>query len=341
MEKRDNRRTFLWVALLLLATIWILARHQREVPFQTDNGLIFGTIYHITYQHDRNLKAEIETALHRFDGSLSPFNDTATITRINRNEAVVPDTFFTNVFRRSMEISEETDGAFDITVAPLVNAWGFGFKQGRFPDSLMVDSLLQLTGYRKASLTPEGEVLKQDPRMMFSCSAVAKGYAVDVIAQLLERAGCRNFMVDIGGEVVVRGRNARNELWRIGINKPVDDSLSRNQELQMVLHMQDIGIATSGNYRNYYYKDGKKYAHTIDPRTGYPVQHSILSATVIAHDCMSADAYATAFMVMGLEEAERFTASRPDLDACFIYSDEEGNLQTYLTAGMQQYLKEE
>ena len=341
MEKRDNRRTFLWVALLLLATIWILARHQREVPFQTDNGLIFGTIYHITYQHDRNLKAEIETTLHRFDGSLSPFNDTATITRINRNEAVVPDTFFTNVFRRSMEISEETDGAFDITVAPLVNAWGFGFKQGRFPDSLMVDSLLQLTGYRKASLTPEGEVLKQDPRMMFSCSAVAKGYAVDVIAQLLERAGCRNFMVDIGGEVVVRGRNARNELWRIGINKPVDDSLSRNQELQMVLHMQDIGIATSGNYRNYYYKDGKKYAHTIDPRTGYPVQHSILSATVIAHDCMSADAYATAFMVMGLEEAERFTASRPDLDACFIYSDEEGNLQTYLTAGMQQYLKEE
>lgn len=341
MEKRDNRRTFLWVALLLLATIWILARHQREVPFQTDNGLIFGTIYNITYQHDRNLKAEIETALHRFDGSLSPFNDTATITRINRNEAVVPDTFFTNVFRRSMEISEETDGAFDITVAPLVNAWGFGFKQGRFPDSLMVDSLLQLTGYRKASLTPEGEVLKQDPRMMFSCSAVAKGYAVDVIAQLLERAGCRNFMVDIGGEVVVRGRNARNELWRIGINKPVDDSLSRNQELQMVLHMQDIGIATSGNYRNYYYKDGKKYAHTIDPRTGYPVQHSILSATVIARDCMSADAYATAFMVMGLEEAERFTASRPDLDACFIYSDEEGNLQTYLTAGMQQYLKEE
>ena len=341
MEKRDNRRTFLWVALLLLATIWILARHQREVPFQTDNGLIFGTIYHITYQHDRNLKAEIETALHRFDGSLSPFNDTATITRINRNEAVVPDTFFTNVFRRSMEISEETDGAFDITVAPLVNAWGFGFKQGRFPDSLMVDSLLQLTGYRKARLTPEGEVLKQDPRMMFNCSAVAKGYAVDVIAQLLERAGCRNFMVDIGGEVVVRGRNARNELWRIGINKPVDDSLSRNQELQMVLHIQDIGIATSGNYRNYYYKDGKKYAHTIDPRTGYPVQHSILSATVIARDCMSADAYATAFMVMGLEEAERFTASRPDLDACFIYSDEEGNLQTYLTAGMQQYLKEE
>lgn len=318
MEKRDNRRTFLWVALLLLATIWILARHQREVPFQTDNGLIFGTIYHITYQHDRNLKAEIETALHRFDGSLSPFNDTATITRINRNEAVVPDTFFTNVFRRSMEISEETDGAFDITVAPLVNAWGFGFKQGRFPDSLMVDSLLQLTGYRKASLTPEGEVLKQDPRMMFSCSAVAKGYAVDVIAQLLERAGCRNFMVDIGGEVVVRGRNARNELWRIGINKPVDDSLSRNQELQMVLHMQDIGIATSGNYRNYYYKDGKKYAHTIDPRTGYPVTHELLSATIVAPSAALADALATACMVMGPDWSKEFITSHEGIEGYLI-----------------------
>lgn len=335
MEKRDNRRTFLWVALLLLATIWILARHQREVPFQTDNGLIFGTIYHITYQHDRNLKAEIETALHRFDGSLSPFNDTATITRINRNEAVVPDTFFTNVFRRSMEISEETDGAFDITVAPLVNAWGFGFKQGRFPDSLMVDSLLQLTGYRKASLTPEGEVLKQDPRMMFNCSAVAKGYAVDVIAQLLERAGCRNFMVDIGGEVVVRGRNARNELWRIGINKPVDDSLSRNQELQMVLHIQDIGIATSGNYRNYYYKDGKKYAHTIDPRTGYPVQHSILSATVIARDCMSADAYATAFMVMGLDKAKTILSRHPELMAYFILASDDGTNKVWFSPSMK------
>ena len=318
MEKRDNRRTFLWVALLLLATIWILARHQREVPFQTDNGLIFGTIYNITYQHHRNLKAEIETALHRFDGSLSPFNDTATITRINRNEEVVPDTFFTRVFRRSMEISEETDGAFDITVAPLVNAWGFGFKQGRFPDSLMVDSLLQFTGYRKARLTPEGEVVKQDPRMMFNCSAVAKGYAVDVIAQLLERAGCRNFMVDIGGEVVVRGRNARNELWRIGINKPLDDSLSRNQELQMVLHIQDLGIATSGNYRNYYYKDGKKYAHTIDPRTGYPVQHSLLSATVVASSCMRADALATACMVLGTNEAKKMLEQAGDAAGYFI-----------------------
>ena len=337
MDKKIQRN-FLWIALLVLGTIWILARHNRTIPFQIDNGLIFGTVYKVTYQYDDNLKEEIEAALKRFDGSLSPFNDTATITRVNHNEDFVPDTFFINVFRRSMEISKETDGAFDITVAPLANDWGFGFKKGTFPDSAMIDSLQEITGYTKVKLSAEGKILKQDPRIMLSCSAIAKGYAVDVIAQLLEQKGIRNFMVDIGGEIVVRGENPKKGLWRIGINKPVDDSLSVNQEIQTVLNISNIGMATSGNYRNYYYKDGKKYAHTIDPRTGYPVQHNILSATVIARDCMSADAYATAFMVMGLEEAEKFANAHPDIDACFIYSDENGKLQTFLTKGMERYV---
>lgn len=337
MDKKIQRN-FLWITLLILGTIWILARHNRTIPYQIDNGLIFGTVYKVTYQYDENLKEEIEAALKRFDGSLSPFNDTATITRVNHNEDFVPDTFFINVFRRSMEISKETDGAFDITVAPLANAWGFGFKKGTFPDSAMIDSLQEITGYTKVNLSAEGKVMKQDPRIMLSCSAIAKGYAVDVIAQLLEQKGIRNFMVDIGGEIVVRGENPKKDLWRIGINKPVDDSLSMNQEIQTVLNITNIGMATSGNYRNYYYKDGKKYAHTIDPRTGYPVQHNILSATVIARDCMSADAYATAFMVMGLEEAEQFANAHPDIDACFIYSDENGKLQTFLTNGMEKYV---
>lgn len=337
MDKKIQRN-FLWIALLILGTIWILARHNRTIPYQIDNGLIFGTVYKVTYQYDENLKEEIEAALKRFDGSLSPFNDTATITRVNHNEDFVPDTFFINVFRRSMEISKETDGAFDITVAPLANAWGFGFKKGTFPDSAMIDSLQEITGYTKVNLSAEGKVMKQDPRIMLSCSAIAKGYAVDVIAQLLEQKGIRNFMVDIGGEIVVRGENPKKDLWRIGINKPVDDSLSMNQEIQTVLNITNIGMATSGNYRNYYYKDGKKYAHTIDPRTGYPVQHNILSATVIARDCMSADAYATAFMVMGLEEAEQFANAHPDIDAYFIYSDENGKLQTFLTNGMEKYV---
>ena len=165
MEKKAQRN-FLWVALLALGTIGILARHNRAVPYQTVSGLIFGTVYNITYQYDSNLKAEIEAELKRFDGSLSPFNDTATITRINRNEEIIPDTFFTNVFRRSMEISRETQGAFDITVAPLANAWGFGFKKGAFPDSAMIDSLLDITGYPKVSLSADGKVIKQDSRIM-------------------------------------------------------------------------------------------------------------------------------------------------------------------------------
>ena len=236
-----------------------------------------------------------------------------------------------------MEISRETKGAFDITIAPLANAWGFGFKKGAFPDSLMIDSLLQITDYEKVKLE-NGRVIKQDPRIMLSCSAVAKGYSVDVIAQLLDRKGIKNYMVDIGGEVVVKGVNPKNNLWRIGINKPIDDSLSVRQDLQTVLDLTDLGMATSGNYRNFYYKDGKKYAHTIDPRTGYPVLHNILSATVIAEDCMTADALATAFMVMGLEEAETFCKANPKIDAYFIYSGDNGEFKTYYTEGMKKYI---
>ncbi|WP_302609634.1 FAD:protein FMN transferase, partial [uncultured Bacteroides sp.] len=196
---------------------------------------------------------------------------------------------------------------------------------------------LQFTGYEKVRLE-HGEVIKQDPRTMLSCSAVAKGYSVDVVARLLDWKGIGNYMVDIGGEVVVKGKNPSNSLWRIGINKPVDDSLAVSQDLQTILELSDLGLATSGNYRNYYYKDGKKYAHTIDPRTGYPVQHSILSATVIAQDCMTADALATSFMVMGLEEAERFCEANPEINAYFIYSGDDGEFKTYYTEGMKKYI---
>ena len=339
MDKK-TKRNLVWVLVLVLGTVWILARHNQPMPYQKDSGLIFGTVYNITYQHATNLKKEIEAELRRFDGSLSPFNDTAVITRINRGEDIAADSFFCTVFRRSMEISRETEGAFDITVAPLVNAWGFGFKQGSFPDSARIDSLRQLVGYKKVSLTHEGKVVKEDPRIMLDCSAVAKGYAVDVIAGLLHRKGIANFMVDIGGEVVVSGRNPQDTLWRIGINKPVDDSLSLNQELQTVLNVSGVGIATSGNYRNFYYHEGKKYAHTINPMTGYPALHNLLSATVIARDCMSADAYATACMVMGLEKATGFVESRPDIDAYFIYADSTGHYGTYMTRGMERFLKE-
>lgn len=334
MEKKKSRWPLLLIIPFLAATILIL---KKQKPYQYDQGMVFGTVYHFTYQSDENLKEEIEAELKKFDDSLSPFNDSSVISRVNRNEELVTDSFFQACFKRSMEISKETDGAFDITIAPIANAWGFGFKKGAFPDSLMIDSLRQFTGYEKVSVV-DGKVIKQDPRIMLSCSAVAKGYSVDVVAHLLDRKGIKNYMVDIGGEVVVKGENPKQAEWRIGINKPVDDSLSVNQELQTVLKVTDLGMATSGNYRNFYYKDGKKYAHTIDPRTGYPIQHSVLSTTVIAKDCMSADAYATAFMVMGLKEAEKFANAHPEIDVYFIYTDDNGNIKTYFTEGMKKYI---
>lgn len=332
-----TKKSFLWLAFLILATIWILARHNQRPAYNSITGLVFGTVYNITYQHDGDLKSEIEAELKRFDYSLSPFNDSSVISRVNRNEELVTDSFFQKCFNRSMEVSRQTKGAFDITIAPLANAWGFGFKKGAFPDTAMIDSLREITGYKKVKLE-DGKVVKEDPRIMLSCSAVAKGYSVDVVAQLLERKGIKNYMVDIGGEVVVKGKNPKDGLWRIGINKPIDDSLSVRQDLQTVLELTDLGMATSGNYRNFYYKDGKKYAHTIDPRTGYPVQHSILSSTVIAEDCMTADALATAFMVMGLDEAEAFCKANPKIDAYFIYSGENGEFETYYTEGMKRYI---
>lgn len=333
-----NKKKLIWqlpfLAILVIGTIIIL---KKQPPFRTDEGFVFGTVYKITYQSDTNLKGEIEAELKKVDNSLSPFNANSIITQVNQNEEVEVDSFFVHVFNLAQRISGETDGAFDITIAPLANAWGFGFKNSIPVDSLTVDSLRQITGYQKVALQ-DNRVMKEDSRIMLSCSAIAKGFGVDAVARLLERKGIRNYMVDIGGEVVVRGKNSKMNLWRIGINKPIDDSLSVNQELQAILAISDVGMATSGNYRNFYYKDGKKYAHTIDPRTGYPVQHSILSSTVIAKDCASADAYATAFMVIGLDSAKAFCEAHPELDAYFICAGKDNTFETYFTEGMKRFI---
>lgn len=333
-----NKKKLAWqlpfLIILIIGTIVIL---KKQPPFRTDEGFVFGTVYKITYQSEDNLKKEIEAELKKVDNSLSPYNPNSVITHVNHNEKVEPDSFFVHVFRLARKVSEETNGAFDITVAPLVNAWGFGFKQSTGVDSLTVDSLRQIIGYQHIALK-DNQVIKEDPRIMLDCSAIAKGFGVDAVARLLESKGIRNYMVDIGGEVVVRGKNPRMNAWQIGINKPIDDSLSINQELQTILAISDVGMATSGNYRNFYYKGGKKYAHTIDPRTGYPVQHSILSSTVIAKDCASADAYATAFMVMGLDSAKAFCEAHPELDAYFICAGEEDSYETYFTEGMKKYI---
>ena len=327
-----------FLAFLIIGTV-IIVRQQRSTPYQKDTGFIFGTVYNITYQYDKSLKADIEAELKKVDGSLSPFNKHSIITKINRNEDVTVDKMFADVFNLARQISTETDGAFDITVAPLVNAWGFGFKNDTQPTRHAIDSLKQFTGYMKVSLDGM-KVSKKDPRMMLDCSAIAKGYACDVVAEYLRRRGIENFMVEIGGEIVTLGINEKRLPWKIGVTKPVDDSLNTNQELQTVLNVTNKAMATSGNYRNFYYKNGKKYAHTIDPVTGYPVQHNILSATVIADNCATADAYATAFMVMGLDKAKAVLGRHPELMAYFIYSDKNGNNAVWFSPTMRDKIVE-
>lgn len=336
-----NKRTAVLLPIVIVGVVIALVttKYQHKEGFQHDSGLIFGTSYNITYQSDKSLKAEIEAELHAVDASLSPFNEASVITAVNNNRPVELDGHFLNVWKISSEVNKETQGCFDITVAPLVNAWGFGFKNGTQPTKEAIDSLREIVGFSKVKMVKD-MIVKQDKRIMLDCSAVAKGYAVDVVAKMLRSKGIQNFMVEIGGEIVTAGINPNRMPWRIGVTKPSDDSLSVNSELQTVLNVTDKAMATSGNYRNYYYKDGKKYAHTIDPKTGYPVQHNILSSTVLADDCAIADAYATAFMVMGLQRAQEVLRKHPELMAYFIYSDESGENKVWFSPSLKDKIAE-
>lgn len=336
-------------ALITFATALLLAfvvvscsetKKEADLVYQKNNGTMFHTIYSMTYSSPDDLQEEIEAELKKFDGSLSMFNDTSTISRINKNDPTVPvDPLFTKLFQRAMEISQLTDGAFDITVAPFVHIWGFGFKNSDKVTPQMIDSMKAFVGYKKVRME-EGRVIKEDPRTTFDASAIAKGLSSDIVADYLNRKGVDNYMIEIGGEVVTKGKNPKGELWHIGISKPVEDSVINN-EIIAVLALDNVGLATSGNYRNFYIKDGKKYAHTIDPSTGYPVQHSLLSASVIAKDCMTADAFATSFMVMGLEKSMQYVNTHRDIEAYFIYSDSTGQNQIAMSPSMKKFVYKE
>ena len=262
------------------------------------------------------------------------------ISRINQNDStVIPDEWFETVYHTAQLVSDETHGAFDITVAPLVNVWGFGFKKSDTVTPEMIDSIREFVGRDKVRYENK-KVIKSDNRLMLDASAIAKGYASDVIADLLRRKDIKNFMVEIGGEVTAQGKNPKGICWRIGINKPIEDQSANPGEIQQVIGLCDAGMATSGNYRNFYYKEGKRFAHTIDPRTGYPVQHSLLSATVVAPNCMVADAFATAFMVLGLEESMRIATNNPELEAYFIYDAGNGAYGVEMTPGFNRFISE-
>ncbi len=327
-------RRFLLFAFLVLL---FFPSCQQNI-YQHNEGKIFGTYYHIVYTSRVDLEPEIKLILDSFSHSLSTYDSLSIISKINRNRDFKTDSFFRAVFRRSEEISLLTDGAFDITVAPLVNAWGFGFSKKEEVTDFYIDSLLNFVGMDKVHLHNE-MIQKNLPGVMLDASAIAKGYSADVVADYLKKRGISNYMVEIGGEVVTSGVNPKNTKWKLGVDKPFDDPAVLKRELQMVVALSGEALATSGNYRNFYIKEGKKYAHTIDPKTGYPVEHSLLSASIIAPDCMSADAFATACMVVGVEESMQLIESLPNLEGCFIFHTDSGN-QVAMTSGFHRFISE-
>ncbi len=324
---------------VILITVILSSCANTPSKYIYNKGFIYGTLYSITYEspEGKDFQEEITEKFKEFTMIFSTYEKESTISKINHNIAVQPEPEFITCLNRAMEISQITNGAFDITAGPMVNAWGFGPEKKKSMTQEIVDSLIEITGYAKIHFV-NGEIVKDNPNMKLDMSAISKGYTCDLLANFLVEKGCKNYMVEIGGEVAAKGKNERGKTWSIGISKPDEDLMVSNTKLEAVVKLPEHALATSGNYRNFYEEDGKKYAHTIDPKTGYPVQHSLLSATVLANDCMTADALATAFMVIGVETSIELARSIPGIEIFFIYADEQGNHQIYMSEGFEQYV---
>lgn len=310
---------------LTLFTIFVLAacRQKEEMPITLD-GQAQGTTYHITYLAGAysNYRESIDSIFKAIDASLSTYQPGSLISRINRNDSTAEtDQHFGTVFRAAMAVSQKTGGLFDITVGPLINAYGFGPNKKRQIDPRLVDSLRLLVGFSKVELQAQ-KVIKADPKMQLDFNAIAQGYTVDVLAQFLEARGIGHYLIELGGELRAKGEKAKGQPWTVGIEVP-EENPGSGQALQTTIALHNQSLATSGNYKKFYVENGKKFTHIIDPLTGLPARNSLLSATVVAADCMTADAYATAFMVMGVDRAKAFLAANPGLglEVFFIYDD--------------------
>lgn len=323
------------VLLLVVGAVWLYrdARSAEDTvrSLVTFRGETMGTIYSIKYldAQQRNFKESIDSLMLVFNQSLSHYIPDSEISRFNREDTFrfeLP--YFYPVLEKSKEVYEKTQGAFDPTVAPLVNAWGFGPDTTQTPSQAVIDSLLQVVGFNNIHFT-QTYVAKSKAGVQLNFSAIAKGYGVDVIAGFLQQQGIQDFMVEVGGEVVARGRNAKGEVWRIGINNPENPG-----QLSSAIALNNRAIATSGDYLNFYEKGGKRYAHTINPKTGSPVGHTALSVSVLADDCMTADAYATAFMVLGVEKSKEILQRDATIEAYIIY-DENGVDKVFVSEGLK------
>ena len=313
--------------------------NDPKLSYYRNEGKVFGTYYNIRYEATDDLQPAIQAALEAFDRSLSMFNPYSVLSAINANRDTTTDAAFEQMWAEAERVYTLSNGAFDITVAPLVKAFGFGRKSDQYSaiSSQTIDSLREFVGFEKVRLENH-RVVKSDPRVQIDGGAVAKGQACDMIAAVLRDKGCTNYLVDIGGEIVARGVNDKGQAWHIGITKPNLNNEGAQEDLQEILAVSDICMATSGNYRNYYYADGERRSHTIDPRTGYPVQHSLLSATVVSSTCMRADALATACMVLGAEEAIEMIDRAEDA-ACYFIVAQNDSLITLTSSKWEDFIK--
>ncbi len=307
--------------LLPIILISILLAACGKQPEQHIEGTAFGTVYHITYMGDRSekLPRQVDSVLKEINNTFSIFDTASVISRLNNGDSLEPGANFMHVLQASLAISEQTNGAFDCTCQPLIELWGFGRKnQKQIVPQNQIDSVKQFVGSQLVSIQ-DGRIVKADPRVQLNFNAIAKGYAVDQVAQFLKKQGYADCIVEIGGEIVALGQKNGQD-WKVGIQVPTTTADGATESMESFT-LRDRAVATSGNYRNYFEQDGVRYTHILDPVTGKPEQTNLLSVTVIAPDCLTADAYATAFMVLGMEESQKVLNAHPELEAWFICDD--------------------
>jgi len=325
-----------FIILLVLAAC---NNSPKELKIHKVVGEAQGTYYSISYfdKQNRDLKPQFDSLLRAFDMSASNYQEQSILSKVNRNDSVVLDDIFIGNYNLAMRVSKETNGDFDITVRPLVEAWGFGKNSPEDMDSAIVDEILEFVGFNKVKLE-NGRIVKDDPRLQLDFDALAQGYSVDVLAMYLESIGVKYYLIDVGGEIYASQSKPNGDLWKVGVETP-KDSAAYGEDLAAVLPLSIRGMATSGNYRKFYIKNGIKYAHTINPHSGYPISSRLLSATVIAKTAAEADAYATSFMVMGLERSKEFVSQHPELEVYFIFSNSDGEYEYFASDGLREVVQ--
>ena len=327
MGAKPRRILFLNMKRILYIVFGILLISCTKQPQKINySGVTQGSYFSITYfdKENRHFEAEFDSIFREVDNSVSLWNENSIIRKVNRNEDVVVNQIFKDNFEWARKASEFSDGAFDATIGPLVEAWGFHYKKELEMTPEMVDSIRQLVDYHKIEIIDD-KVVKANPNMTLDFNAVAQGYTTDLIGKFLETKGISNYLVDVGGEIMARGTKPNGEQWTIGIEKPTENYDSE-RSVQIKINLKDKGIVTSGNYRKYIEKDGIRYSHSIDPKTGYPVEQNLLSATVIADNASWADCLATICMIVGKEKASKLLENQ-DVEAYFIYV-EDGVIKT-------------